>query len=182
MGSAPDFVTQTVIYDKTDQGRDEIATRRQHLAPRLRTLLLLVDGRRSEQELLTSVAGLGLNSASLDELVAQHYIVATRLYATLPLDDAPPPAPTPAVAAAPTAPIDAEAPDPVQQFQALYQFYTRTIKSTVGLRGFTLQMKVERAATIVDLRELRQPFLDAVLKAKGDIVALELLAQLDRLL
>jgi len=64
----------------------------------------------------------------------------------------------------------------------VYNFYTKTIKSTIGLRGFTLQMKVEKAGTIDELRALRQPYLDAVLKAKGDAVADELRAQLDQLL
>lgn len=188
MGSAPDFVMHTVIYDKTDKGREEIATRSHKLAPRLRTLLLLIDGHRNDQELLASVAGLGLNGASLDELLAQQFIVPSRSYATLPLDDEPPaaiavpPTPMPPVAAAAPPVTPAAAPvDPVQRFQSLYQFYTRTIKSTIGLRGFTLQMKVERAGTIDDLRELRQPYLDAVMKAKGEAIAQDLRAQLDRL-
>ncbi|MFD2272493.1 hypothetical protein ACFS07_18645 [Undibacterium arcticum] len=42
----------------------------------------------------------------------------------------------------------------------------KRLKSTIGLRGFTLQLKVERANTVADFRELRQPYLEAVLKAK----------------
>src|SRR5471030_2511250 len=84
MGNAPTFSMNTAIYDKTDKGRNEIATRSQHLAPRLRTLLLLIDGRRSEQELLASVAGLGLSDAALAELLAEQYIVLSRSYAPPP--------------------------------------------------------------------------------------------------
>src|SRR5476649_2375628 len=188
MGSAPSFSMNTAIYDKTDKGRTEIATRSQQLAPRLRTLLLLIDGRRSEQELLANVAGLGLTEAALAELLAQEYIVLSRSYAALPPigDDSMPPATAPAVITSVAG--DAQASEPVvsmdaaQRYQSVYNFYTRTIKSTIGLRGFTLQMKVEKAASIGDLRELRQLYLDAVLKAKGDAVADELRAQLDQLL
>lgn len=178
----------TAIYDKTDKGRTEIATRSQHLAPRLRTLLLLIDGRRSEQELLANVAGLGLTEAALADLLAQEYIVLSRSYAALPaiVDDIMPQAAAPAVIDSAAGTAQAATPvvsmDAAQRYQSVYNFYTKTIKSTIGLRGFTLQMKVEKAGTIGDLRELRQPYLDAVLKAKGDAVAGELRAQLDRLL
>jgi hypothetical protein len=41
----------TRILRKTDKGVDEIATRANHLVPRLRTALILVDGTRNEAEL-----------------------------------------------------------------------------------------------------------------------------------
>jgi len=192
MGSAPSFSMNTAIYDKTDKGRTEIATRSQHLAPRLRTLLLLIDGRRSEQELLANVAGLGLTDAALAELLAQEYIVLSRSYATLPAiaDAIMPLATAPVVIGSVPDPVaggvqatePAVSMDAAQRYQSVYNFYTKTIKSTIGLRGFTLQMKVEKAGTIDELRALRQPYLDAVLKAKGDAVADELRAQLDQLL
>jgi hypothetical protein len=157
----------TSIYDKTDKGREEIATRKYQLASRLRALLVLVDGRRDQAELLRSVAGLGLDSAALQLLQAQGYIVLATSYASLP-----PPAPEP-----PAAP-----PDPVQQFRSVYQFYTSTIKGTIGLRGVALQLKVEKAASVEELRQLRAPYLEAVQKARGRDVAAALARQLDELL
>ena len=88
----------------------------------------------------------------------------------------PPPAPAPAPAPAAAARTKAE------QFQALYDFYNKTIKSTIGLRGFTLQLKVEKAACVEDFRDLRRPYLEAVLKAKGSELAQRLGEQLDQLL
>jgi hypothetical protein len=44
------------------------------------TLLVLVDGHRSEEELLRNVAGLGLNHSALQELLAQDYIVLATSY------------------------------------------------------------------------------------------------------
>jgi hypothetical protein len=73
----------TSIYDKTAKGREEIATRKYHLAPRLRTLLVLVDGHKPEEELLRNVAGLGLTVSAMQELLAQEFIVLTTTYAAL---------------------------------------------------------------------------------------------------
>ncbi|MRW93825.1 hypothetical protein GJ699_27910 [Duganella sp. FT80W] len=161
----------TSIYDKTDKGREEIATRKYQLASRLRTLLVLVDGHRPEDELLRNVAGLGLDAAALRELLAQDYIVVAASYASLP-EPALIPAPPPAV----------EPTDAVQQFQSIYNFYNKTIKSTMGLRGFPLQLKVEKAASVDELRQLRDSYLEGVTKAKGRDTAALLAQQLDQLL
>lgn len=158
----------TAIYDKTAKGREEIATRCYRLAPRLRTLLVLVDGRRPEEELLRNVAGLGLTAGSVAELLEQGYIHLSTSYATLAPAEPPETAP-------------AAAPSRLEQFQSLYEFYNKTIKATLGLRGFSLQLKVEKAASVEELRALRGPYLEAVLKAKGRAIASELAAQLDRL-
>jgi hypothetical protein len=169
----------TSIYDKTAKGREEIATRKYQLAPRLRTLLVLVDGHKAEEELLRNVAGLGLTATAITDLLAQEFIVLTTSYASMaepePEVVAVQPAPQAEAAGMPTA-------SQVQQFQAVYDFYNKTIKSTIGLRGFTLQLKVEKAATIDDLRELRDPYLEAIQKAKGSDTAATLAQQLDQLL
>jgi hypothetical protein len=168
----------TSIYDKTAKGREEIATRCYHLAPRLRTLLVMVDGRRAEDELLRNVAGLGLNEASMAELVEQGYIRLTTSYATM-AEPEPAPPQEPVLSHA-----EAEEPSPSQadQFKSLYDFYNKTIKANIGLRGFTLQLKVEKAANVDELRALRRPYLEAVLKAKGRVIAAQLAEQLDKLM
>jgi hypothetical protein len=173
----------TSIYDKTAKGREEIATRKYQLAPRLRTLLVLVDGHRSEEELLRNVAGLGLTASAMAELLDGEFIVLSTSYASL--------APVPEVPAEPEVAAAAPAPTPapqipsavhIEQFRSLYDFYNKTIKSTIGLRGFTLQLKVEKASSVEDFRELRMPYLEAVQKAKGNFAAASLAEQLDQLL
>ena len=72
--------------------------------------------------------------------------------------------------------------DPVQQFRSVYEFYNKTIRSTMGLRGFTLQLKVEKAASVAELRDLRAPYLEGVTRAKGRDTAALLAHQLDQLL
>lgn len=193
------------IYDKTDKGRDEIATRRHRLAPRLRTLLVMIDGRRSDCALLAGLAPLGLGADDLATLLAQDYIQLSRrdavpeplAPAAPPEAAAPAPAPAAVAAAAPaagfasnsatgSAPDSATAtavtPARARQFQALCQFFNSTIKRNIGLRGLGLQLKVEHAANVDELRALRQPFLDAVHKAKGGELAQRLRVELDELL
>jgi len=159
------------IFDKTEKGREEISTRKHHLASRLRTLLLLIDGKQHTDEVLKKVAGLGLNQDNIAELLNQGFIHPV---------------------ASATAPAETSVPLPLQpasvlpegetQFEAIYHFYTQTIKSMIGLRGYGLQLKVERASSIAEFRELRQPYLEAVLKAKGSEIARSLQIRLDQLL
>jgi len=62
------------IFDKSQKGREEIATRKYGLAQRLRALLVLIDGRRSSADLLEKVSGLGLDARSIQELLDNGYI------------------------------------------------------------------------------------------------------------
>jgi hypothetical protein len=212
----------TCIYDKTDKGREEIATRKYQVPPKLRTLLVMIDGRHPLDALLKHFEALGLNKDNIDELVRQEYItlVSGGPAANEPELDparARPPASararmlarTRSLAAARAgqsadsdhegtpsqliadddrpAPAAQPAPlvvgmDNADRFRALYEFYNQTIKSTLGLRGFVLQLKVEKAASIDDFRELRLPYLQAVFKAKGREMALSLRDRLDQLL
>ena len=213
-----------IVFDKTDKGREEIATRATHLAARQRTLLLLVDGRRDTVELMAKVAGLGLDEKALVELLDGGFIrvhenttavtagaAAVAEIAALP-DGTVPKTRGQDVAAAEPAPADSIGPDQFQaspstrpalaadpttlrsaaakgilrdgetQYQALYNFFNETIRSAIGLRGYALQLKVERATSIADFRALRQAYLDGVLKAKGPELEHSLRNRLDQLL
>jgi hypothetical protein len=178
------------IYDKTDKGREELATRKYHLVPRLRTLLLLVDGSSSVEKILQKITGLGLDSKSFNTLYDDGFI---QLISGTPDVEPEPQAEEPAAGvSAQTIDVQGSAvnssvaadilPPGQTQFEAIYHFFNETIKSTIGLRGYLLQLKVERAGTVDDFRTLRQPYLNAVIKAKGAEVADTLQKRLDRLL
>lgn len=51
------LIHMATIYRKTDKGQTEIETRLYRLAPRLRTALILVDGRRNDAELGKMIPG-----------------------------------------------------------------------------------------------------------------------------
>gem|GEM_PF-335359 len=216
----------THVYDKTEKGREEIATRKYQVPPRLRALLVMIDGRRPLGALMGNVAALGLTQDNVQDLLRQDYITLVG-----GADPPPPPrAPAPARALSPQARMaarraalagaqhEANLPEPLpgtdagplageqheahlpepslgndagkppappeddaDRFRALYDFYNQTIKSTIGLRGIVLQLKVEKCATVADLSALRLAYLEAVLKSKGRELALSLRDRLDHL-
>jgi hypothetical protein len=202
-----------MVYDKTDKGREEISTRKHQLASRLRTLLVMIDGRHSLDDLLRNFAGVGVTEDSVKELLHEGYIFLASGSETdaagppskLPMSararqiarraagvegahaeaDLPDEAPLPQVASAPLQSPQALAEsqlDDATRFRHLYDFYNQTIKSTIGLRGIMLQLKVEKCNNVDDFRALRLQYLEAVLKAKGSEMARSLRGRLDELL
>ncbi len=171
------------IYDKTEKGREEITTRKHQLASRLRTLLVMIDGKQSAADIMKKVSALGLTEQNLQELLEQEFIVEIAQQAESANGASE--SLTHATAAA-TSPVGdssvAPAMTDAERFQALYNFYNETIKSAIGLRGYGLQLKVERAANIDDFRALRQAYVEAVQKAKGPEMARSLSDRLDLLL
>lgn len=158
---------QKIIFDKTDKGREEIITRKYKLASRLRTLLVLIDGKQSSGDLLLKFTSLGLNQTNVEELEQHGYIQrqsATGAY-FVTLEEGQ------------NSQINS-----IELFQVLYDFYTETIKQTLGLGGYNLQSIVERATVLQDFHGLRAPFLDAINKILTESRAQELRDQLDELL
>jgi hypothetical protein len=74
------------------------------------------------------------------------------------------------------------APTGADSYQRLYHFFTDVIGNHLGLRGYVLQVKVEKAATLVELAALRDTLGAALLKAKGEITTRAILDQLDEML
>ena len=184
------------IFDKTDKGREEIVTRKHRLASRLRSLLVLIDGKKTTQDLLQKVAGLGLDMQSLADLVDGDFIESvailpeTEEQQLTPLIQAAAPAP-PAAAFIPVINIPDETTHSsgggkgliaAEKSIALQKFFNQTIRSVIGLRGFTLQLKAEQAHTLEEFKALREPYLAAVLKAKGNEMMISLRDRLDQLL
>ncbi|MBI3713651.1 MAG: hypothetical protein HY253_11925, partial [Burkholderiales bacterium] len=78
---------QIIIYDKTDKGREEIATRKWQLPSRMRSLLVLIDGKKSDAEIVQKIGGLGLNLQSLQELQDKEFIQRVSVEAIPAPDD-----------------------------------------------------------------------------------------------
>lgn len=154
-------------YAKTERGQEVVKTRSVALAPRLRTLLLLCDGRRTGPELLASVAGTA--QADLDDLLAQGLIEPT---AAVPVGASRPAAATQAAAGNTAAaqaevPADAAAPavaDEATRYREAYAVATQLV-ADLGLRGFRLQLAVEAAMTLKDLADLAPRLREALEKA-----------------
>lgn len=167
------------VFDKTEKGREEITTKKHHLAHRLRTLLLLFDGKHSTEDILNKVSGIGLTRENIGQLLAEGLIYDTQVNAQ---EISQPQIPQASAHQEPEPHAGRILPDGTSQFEAIYHFYTETIKSTIGLRGYALQLKVECAGSLDEFRALRQPYLEAVLKAKGSEIAKALKVRLDEIL
>lgn len=89
----------------------------------------------------------------------------------------PPVEPAGSAASSPASPVPAGA----QAYQQLYHFLTDVIGKHLGLRGYVMQVKVEKAATPAELAGLRNALFAALQKAKGDITAHAIVGQLDQL-
>jgi hypothetical protein len=164
----------TAVFEKTDKGREEIATRKHQLSLRMRSLLLLVDGKQNGEELLGKVAGSGLDAESLAELLRDGYVF-------LILDPDPEPDETGAAYGAVPLGIAESVLSPEQRVQAIRELYVSSVKSHIGLRGYPLQLKIERARSLEDLHALRAAWLEAIFIAKGEELARSLRDQLDQL-
>lgn len=175
----------TGIFDKTAKGRAEISTRQFQLPAKIRTLLVMIDGKRPLAELFKQTQGLGLSQENIDYLLDEGFIAEVAEASNIPEPVATPIVPS--LPSLPSAPSASTAPpvqqmDDVKRLQALHNFFNSTIKSTLGLRGFALQLKTERAATLQEFADLRRPYVEAVNKAKGREMAISLRDRLDQLL
>jgi len=165
-----------VIWTKTDAGRTEIQARALVKERAQRTLLLLIDGLKSDETLLASLGG--ISAADFEALQVLGLIApapssserpggsspgraATGPAATLggPTPTSPTPAPLPE---AESAPLD------YAQFTATL---TRLISAELGLRGFVLTLAVEKAGTIEELQAVAQRTVTQIRERKGDAAA-----------
>ena len=167
-----------MIWIKTEAGRVEIRSRARVRERAQRTLLLLIDGSRTQAMLLSDLAG--ISDADFLALQALGLIApapapgpgagdrAAPLSASSPASyPASPPAP--AVWAAVPADADADAaPLDYAQFTAML---TKLISGELGLRGFVLTLAVEKAGTADELQAVAQRALTQIRERKGDAAA-----------
>jgi hypothetical protein len=184
------------IYRKTDAGRDEISNRGRRLSPPLRTVLLMVDGQRTLAQLREVMAGMRAPDDALETLLAEGLVElvpsgfdpAGLMSAVVPRASAAPvPAPAPAkapevapevagpVAMVVDAPVEAAAavaaPVSSDQYLYLYERMSEAVRAHLGLRGYFLQLKVERCSGASDLQALLPELRVALVKAKGETFA-----------
>ena len=168
-----------VYFDKTEKGKDEISHRTYHLSAKLRPLLVIIDGKRTAEELLKNVHGLGLTRLHLDSLLSEGFITTRTEVTGLLTPDTTSSIETTINDQPGTMPA---AESNLARLIGIRNFFNETVKQTLGLRGFGLQSKVERAESLDDFKELREVFLDAVEKHKGPETAYNLATRLDRML
>lgn len=145
-------------WSKTEAGRNEIQQRTRKLPAGLRSILLLVDGQRSDDELQAMMSGLhapddALSLLAADGLIERRSGAASMLAAVAATK-------TPAVAMT-----------SAERYNVLYARITDDIRSHIGLKGYFLQLKVERCATADDLEALLPDVATAMTKARDHTFA-----------
>jgi hypothetical protein len=146
------------IYRKTAKGVQEIETRALKLAPRFRSLLILVDGRRSDDELARMVATAG--DQALAALAESGFIEAIGMTAD----------PEQATRA-PARPAETAPASPPEGFEQRRKGAVRHLTDLVGPMGEAISLKLERCATEDDFRALLVTAAQIVANTRGRQVA-----------
>lgn len=153
-----------MIWVKTDAGRVEMQTRALVRERPRRNLLLLIDGVKSEEMLLASLAGISADDfqelRKLDLIAPAAGAVTVNAARTASTESIPPTVPLP---------LEAKALDYSEFTAAL----TQIISSQLGLRGFTLTLAVDKASTIEELRDVARRVIDQIRERKGEAAAAE---------
>lgn len=137
------------LPNKTAAGRDEIEHRSRKLPTALRSILLLVDGQRTAGQLREVIDGLHAPADALDQLASLGLIVETD-------------APLASRAELPAAPSEA-----ANRYSVLYALMSDAVREHLGLRGYFMQLKVERCGNAGELLALLPELSAAVAKARN---------------
>ena len=130
-----------MIYVKTAAGRQALKERSESMPRKFHFPFLMCDGVRDSAEILTASASHGFTSVDLYEMVQAGFIA---------------PAATAAATSAASA-TAASAQAVTTQGAALFieaEHLATSITAKLGLRGFRLNMAVERAGNLADLKAL----------------------------
>jgi hypothetical protein len=138
---------------KTETGLQVMKDRSVPLTPRQRSVFILVDGRRSMEELLVASAAMGVSRDDVEHLFELGLIA----------DSASSPSATEQAAAAAQdeAVKEHNSRSPMQRYQDAYPIATR-LTASLGLRGFRLNLAVEAAGNYEQLLELAPRIREAV--------------------
>ncbi len=136
-----------VIAIKTETGFRVLKDRSVPLTPRQRAAFILVDGKRTVDEVMASTAGMGVTRADIEQLMASG-LIAELLFPKAP-------------ALAEPLPVPVSARTPQERYRDAYPVATR-LTSSLGLRGFRLNLAVEAVGSFEQLVELAPKIKQAV--------------------
>jgi hypothetical protein len=140
------------VYAKTDKGRDEIQSRQYKLASAHRMLLIMIDGKTKAGDILKQTAQTGVSTETMDELLAQGFIALQRS------------APAPSAAQPAAA---AQSDEGANRFPEARKFMNDTVVNAAGLKSFMITLKLEKAETLQDLRDIFHDYRTLIEKGSG---------------
>ncbi len=141
-----------MLLVKTSAGHEALKDRHGALTSRQRSAFILFDGKRTLAQVLAATATMGIGMGDVQAMVGQGLLSlpdgsVPDLQGASP-EGVPVAAQAPGVATAP-----GEASSPMERYQAAYPIATE-ITSSLGLRGFRLNLAVEGARSFDDLAAL----------------------------
>ena len=150
----------STVLVKTLAGQQLLKDRHGALTPRQRSAFILFDGKRTVADVLAATAAMGITEADIQAM--------RDLGVLAPQGQESAPAPAPAVEAV-AAPAPGGVPETgrsmMQRFQDAYPVATE-LTAGLGLRGFRLNLAVERAMNYEALAALAPQIREAVGEAK----------------
>lgn len=149
-------MNSNAIYQKSAKGREAIANRHSGLTPKLRSTLILIDGKRGLADLAPYAGSLEGAAQILAQLEAEGYVEAS-LVAAPP----PPPPPSPAAAAAASGASRA----------ALQKMAVRKLTDAVGPMAEEIAMRIEAAKSAADVEAAIARAENLLRQVKGDAAA-----------
>ena len=142
-----------IIFRKTAKGVAEIETRAHRLTPRMRSTLILVDGRRDAEDLSALVAQ--QTDEMLSALAQQGFIEAVGETLRAPA----------AASAGPA--LVAREPTPALSIEIARRSTVRALNDELGPAAQTMAIRIERTRSLDELRPLLEQAVALVISARG---------------
>jgi hypothetical protein len=155
------------IYAKTEDGVREIKERKLSLPVALRSLLIMIDGKATVAQVLERARALRADEQAL-AVLERAGLIAKRFSAPSVTDTE--------AAATP------RSEDEAHRFVAAQRKLSDLINQHLGLRGYLLIMRLERASNLRDLHDLLPDVAKALVKRIGVEAATPIVTELERLI
>jgi len=167
------MISAGAIYAKTPAGAEEVKNRKIKLAPKIRTMLILIDGTKPVLVLREEAEALGVPADFIEQL--------EKLGLVKPVGAVGGGA-APAAVRAEAGAAAGAAMDPVARFRAAQQFMNDTAVNALGIKAFFFTLKLEKCSTVDDLREMVEPYREAIAKGSGPAEAEVMARRVEELL
>jgi hypothetical protein len=155
------------IYAKTEVGVRELRERKLNLPIALRSLLIMIDGKRTVAEVLDRARALGVDAEALATL-ERAGLIARKFSAPSTVKAAAEP--------------ESRSEDEVERFIAAQRKLSDAINAHLGFRGYLLMLRLQRAENLRDLHDFLPDFAQALVKRIGIDAAAPIVAEFERLI
>jgi hypothetical protein len=148
------------VYEKTENGNEEIKTRKFNLSQKLRTLLIIVDGKKERGAILNQFSSMEGAAAALDELEQKGFIARKT-----------------ANVAAPGA-LSSE--EEQRRAKLAKAFMINTVTDAVGAMASSLLETLKKCETLQELRTHLDDYFYAITRGRGKAAAEEYREELEK--